>query len=536
MRPCPARPTTAPSLSGSAGYTSSDPAAAVSGNLSYATTGVNAGSYDTAAGTLRLSGLYSHQQGYDISYGNASVNIDRKVLGIAGLAAQNKEYDGTPDATVTFTGLDGVVGTDIGNVGLTLGTANFADRNAGQNKAVTMTGSSLTGTAAGNYAITDSHRAQRPTSMPSPSPATIPAADKEYDGTTAATTSGSLTGVLAIDTDVGIATSGTFDNKNVGNKTVNVTGALTGDRRRQLHADRQHHDDRANITPKALTGTITAANKVYDGTTAATYQRPLTGMVKGDTVAIATTGSLRGQERGHGKTVNVTGTPRRAPTPATTRCSTPTRHDDGRHHAQGTHRHDHRRRTRPTTAPPRPPYQLAATTGWSTATRSTSPRSGSLHGQERRAPARPSPSPASLAGTDAGNYKLPTSTRRPQRDITAEAHRHDHRRPTRPTTAAPRPPSAAARPGGHGDTCRLATQRHLHGQERGHRQDRHRSTGSARRRRRGQLHAEHAGTATTANITAEAITGTITGDNKTYDGTTGRHRWRGLDRRGHGDT
>ena len=215
--PLPAKTYDGAIASGSAGYTAPDPTA-VSGSLAYATTGVNAGSYDTAAGTLRLSGLYSHQQGYDISYGDASVNIDRKVLGIDGLAAQNKVYDGTPDATVTFTGLAGIVGSDIGigNVVLTLGAANFADRNADQNKAVTVTGSSLTGAAAGNYAITE------PIGLTAeiyakPITGLITAANKEYDGTDVATTSGSLTGVLAIDSNtIGFATSGTFDNKNVG--------------------------------------------------------------------------------------------------------------------------------------------------------------------------------------------------------------------------------------------------------------------------------------------------------------------------------
>ena len=177
--------------SGSAGYTLSDPAAAISGSsLTYATTSANAGSYDTAAGTLRWSGLYSHQQGYDISFGNASLNIDRKLLGVNGLMAQNKTYDGNDTVTVTFDRqADGVVGTD--DVSVASLTANFADRNAGTWN-VTVTGGTLDGQQAGNYVIADLTGAGLRAKMIQAHPGTIAAENKTYDGNKSATVS--LTG------------------------------------------------------------------------------------------------------------------------------------------------------------------------------------------------------------------------------------------------------------------------------------------------------------------------------------------------------
>ena len=62
--------------SGGSAYTSSDSAASLQGTLSYASSSAAAGSYSSANGTLALSGLYSGQQGYDISYATTTLSID----------------------------------------------------------------------------------------------------------------------------------------------------------------------------------------------------------------------------------------------------------------------------------------------------------------------------------------------------------------------------------------------------------------------------------------------------------------------------
>ncbi|MDO9443147.1 MAG: MBG domain-containing protein [Beijerinckiaceae bacterium] len=56
-----------------------------------------------------------------------------------------------------------------------------------------------------------------------------------------------------------------------------------------------------------IVGVITAANKTYDGTTAAATSGSLTGVVSGDTVNAATTGTFSDENAATGKTVAVNG-------------------------------------------------------------------------------------------------------------------------------------------------------------------------------------------------------------------------------------
>jgi len=63
----------------------------------------------------------------------------------------------------------------------------------------------------------------------------------------------------------------------------------------------------ANITAVPLTPTVTALNKVYDGTTAATATCLLTGVVGTDVVTCAGTATFDTASVGTGKTVTVTG-------------------------------------------------------------------------------------------------------------------------------------------------------------------------------------------------------------------------------------
>jgi YDG domain/MBG domain (YGX type) len=73
---------------------------------------------------------------------------------IGSFTADNKVYDATTSATVLTRTLSGVLAGDVANVSLSGGTAAFADANAANAKVVTLTGSVLAGTAAGNYSLT----------------------------------------------------------------------------------------------------------------------------------------------------------------------------------------------------------------------------------------------------------------------------------------------------------------------------------------------------------------------------------------------
>jgi len=81
----------------------------------------------------------------------SAMRIAPKTLTITGAAAQDKVYDRTTAATVTGQSLLGKVGSD--DVGLSPGTATFATPDVGNAKPVTVAGSTLTGSTAGDYTL-----------------------------------------------------------------------------------------------------------------------------------------------------------------------------------------------------------------------------------------------------------------------------------------------------------------------------------------------------------------------------------------------
>lgn len=85
-----------------------------------------------------------------------TASITAKALTVTGLSASNKAWDGTTSATITGTAsLSGVVAGDVGNVSLS-GSAvgTFSNANVGTGKSVSISGLTLSGSAAGNYTLT----------------------------------------------------------------------------------------------------------------------------------------------------------------------------------------------------------------------------------------------------------------------------------------------------------------------------------------------------------------------------------------------
>ncbi|WP_212784863.1 YDG domain-containing protein [Ferrigenium kumadai] len=241
-----------------------------------------------------------------------TANITPANLLVTGVVANSKTYDGTNSATLV--GLASVVayGTDAVTVGGT-GSGTFADKNVGNAKAVTVTGYTLGGADAGNYAIV------QPGSTANITPAAITvsgisASNKTYDATTAATvnTAGAVyTGKIGADV-VTVSATGTFADKNVANgKTVTLTSTHGGaDAGNYTFTDQA--STTANITPAAITVSgITASNKTYDATTAATVNTAgavLTGKMGADVVTVSATGTFADKNVANGKTVTLTST------------------------------------------------------------------------------------------------------------------------------------------------------------------------------------------------------------------------------------
>jgi hypothetical protein len=274
---------------------------------------------DRNAGTGKTVQLTSTYGGADAGNyaiaGQASTQaaITPKALTLTGLTANDKTYDGTTAATLSGGALSGLVnGETLSLAGL---AGSFADKNAGYAKAVTVSGTLADGTGrAANYSLAQPAGLTASIGQKAATVSGIAAGDKVYDGTTAATvsTAGAVVQGLVAGDDVRVAATGHFADKNAGSgKTVTLAntfdGADVGN-----YAITGQATTGAAITRRALTVSgITAADKVYDGTTAATVDganAALTGLVAGDTVTVTATGRFADRNAGSGKTVTLANT------------------------------------------------------------------------------------------------------------------------------------------------------------------------------------------------------------------------------------
>ncbi|MPW09345.1 filamentous hemagglutinin N-terminal domain-containing protein [Paraburkholderia sp. CNPSo 3155] len=269
---------------------------------------VNAGSR-TVSGTL-VPGNYTAGSGTLLgnyllpTFASGPGTITQAPLFILNAHATNKVYDTTTADTldVSSVSLSGVVPSDASNVTLnTSTTGTFAQSNVGNGIAVTASGFTVSGSAAGNYAL---QPITGLTANITPAPLTIAGAianNKVYDSTTAATintTGATLTGVLGSD-NVTLASgsaSGQFPTANVGtNLQVTATGFTIGGAQAGNYTLSQPSNLFANITPAPLTVTITGNPvKAYDGTTSVSLSASdfsVTGFVGSQSATVTQTAS-----------------------------------------------------------------------------------------------------------------------------------------------------------------------------------------------------------------------------------------------------
>jgi hypothetical protein len=225
----------------------------------------------------------------------------------------NKVYDGTTAATLlnNNVGLSGFVGSET-VTGLYTGGATFADKNVGNNKAVTVTGITLiNGTSGGlatNYAVSTNANSTANITPATLHIAGVIALDKVYDGTAVAnlnTQAAVLTGVYGSDSVQVSALTGTFltkdagTNKPIGTGTVTLSGADASD-----YTLVQPTGLTASITPRSLTVTAAGNTKVYDGTTAATVALA-DNRIAGDALTVTSSDSFLDKNAGVGKYIDV---------------------------------------------------------------------------------------------------------------------------------------------------------------------------------------------------------------------------------------
>src|SRR3989442_1526226 len=252
--------------------------------------GADAGNYQLASTTL-----------------TATANITPLTI-TGSFTASNKVYDGTAAATIATRWLTGVIAPDV--VSLTGGTATFSDKNVANGKTVTATGFTLSGADAGNYQLASTTLTATANITPLTITGSFTASNKVYDGTAAATIATRWPdGVIAPDVVSLTGGTATFSDKNVANgKTVTATGfTLSGADAGNYQLASTTLTATANITPRPLTGSGTAVNKAYDGTTNATVTRP-DNRVAGDVLATTyISASFADKNVASGKAVSVSG-------------------------------------------------------------------------------------------------------------------------------------------------------------------------------------------------------------------------------------
>jgi len=253
----------------------------------YGLTGADAGNYT----------LVSPQTG--------SGTITQAALTVNGITANSKVYDATTTASLSSAGtLNGVLGADSVTLNSSSLTANFVDKNVGTNKNVNVTGYSLSGGDAANYSLASPQVGQG-NITPAPLNVTgVSAQNKTYDATVNAAITGSaaLSGIQGSDnvTISSAPTTGTFADKNVGNgKTVTADSAYVISGIDSGNYTLSQPSFTANITPATITiSNVTANDKVYDGTTAATINTGsinYTGILPADAGNVTVNGTATGE-------------------------------------------------------------------------------------------------------------------------------------------------------------------------------------------------------------------------------------------------
>lgn len=283
---------------GITGLVNGDSAAdAWSGAASLSGAGRNAGTYNIVANL----GTLASDMNYDFAFGTGTLRIDPRAI-TATLAANGKIYDGTTAANGTLS-LGGVIAGD--DVGVS-GSLAFGDKNAGTGKTVTASGIALNGADAGNYTVNLTATSLADI-LARAITATLTANGKTYDGTTGATGTLSLGGVLAGD-DVGVTSALAFGDKNAGTgRTVTASSIALSGTDAGNYVVNASATGFADILARAITATLTANGKVYDGTAAATGALTLGGVLAGDTVSASGGYAFTDKNAGTGKTVTANG-------------------------------------------------------------------------------------------------------------------------------------------------------------------------------------------------------------------------------------
>jgi hypothetical protein len=237
---------------------------------------------------------------YTITYVNGSLTVNLASLTVTGITVNNKVYDGTTTATLSFTGatLSGVANGDTVALDSSNYTATFAQATVGTGISVTVSGLGLSGPAASNYTLV------QPTGLVgniTPAALTVSGItvnNKRYDGTTTATlafTGASLNGVANGDAVSLVATNSVanFSQATVGTGIgVSVSGLTLSGAAASNYTLTQPTGLTGNIGAQSVEGALVSLPITVSAPSGQTLTFTASGLPQG--VAIDPTGVIRG--------------------------------------------------------------------------------------------------------------------------------------------------------------------------------------------------------------------------------------------------
>ncbi|MCW2367150.1 filamentous hemagglutinin family protein [Sphingobium sp. B7D2B] len=302
-----------------AGVIAGDDLVVTTASADFANANVGTGKTVTVSG-MQLTGTDAANYVLNATSASADIGtITPRQVNVTVTGHGSKTYDGNANLALSQFGslalilADGDAATQgmlsADGLGLDSSTlsAAFADRNAGNGKAVTLSGFSLTNNSLGNYALTSTSALGLADIARATLTLNAVSDSKIYDGTTTSNGVVQWNGLIASDS---LSATQAFDSKNAGNRQLVVDHFTIDDGNNGANYFVVRNTAAGTISRKQISATLTGAvSKVYDGTTTAILlPSNLVDIVSGDAVAVtASTANYADRNVGTGKLVTVSG-------------------------------------------------------------------------------------------------------------------------------------------------------------------------------------------------------------------------------------
>lgn len=250
------------------GVTPSDATANLANILGGNYTGAAIGARNAGTYGINVTGLYSNQQGYDLTVNGSGSLVITPMQLVIGSTDVSKTYDGTTTANGSAVAVSATQLFDTDS--LSGGSFAFTDKNAGTGKTVTVSGVTVNdGNGGNNYTVSYANNTGSTINKASLLISSVDV-NRVYDGTTAAAGT-AITHDTLYDTDTISGGNFAFDNKHAGTgKHVIVSNVTVNDGNGGGNYNVSYADNtNSSISKAGLVITNTGASKFYDGTTVA---------------------------------------------------------------------------------------------------------------------------------------------------------------------------------------------------------------------------------------------------------------------------